>query len=239
MYSIAERYIELINPTSPEKIINVGEVLRLKKESQVIDFGSGYGEVLALWASSFGIKGVGIDIREDCCKKAREKLARLGLSDDIKIIHADGAKYKPMRKDYDAAVCIGASFIWGDFEKTVKALKALVRPGGRIAIGEPYWRTSKVPRPLLKQLPMICTEKQLLKTIRDEGLEMEFVWTSSQDEWDTYVANNWRGLIAWLKENPDNPDRKDIYSKLRKEQDEYFEYHREHLGWAIYAMTTL
>jgi hypothetical protein len=62
--------------------------------------------------------------------------------------------------------------------------------------------------------------------------------TSSMDDWDNYMANNWRGLVAWLKENPKHPDRKQVHSKLRTEQDEYFEFIREHMGWAIYIMSS-
>jgi len=46
--NISERYLELVNPTSPKKILAVGKVLGLKEDSRVIDFGCGFGEVLAL-----------------------------------------------------------------------------------------------------------------------------------------------------------------------------------------------
>jgi SAM-dependent methyltransferase len=237
MFNIAERYIELINPTSPEKILTVGKVLGLKKGSRVIEFGCGYGEVLALWAKDYGIRGVGIDIREHCCKKAKAKMVRLGLDKDILIVNAKGAEYKPDRKDFDVAACIGASFIWGDFDKTVKAMKKIIRPGGKLAIGEPFWKSDTVPARIRKREPWARTEPQLLKTIRKEGFELEFMVTSSQDDWDNYMANNWRGMVAWLKENPKHPDRKQVHSKLRTEQDEYFEFIREHMGWAIYLMS--
>lgn len=237
LFTIAERYIELVNPFTPEKILTVGKVLGLKTGSRVIEFGSGYGEVLALWAKTYGIKGIGIDIREDCCRRAKEKMTRLGLGKDIQIVHANAAEYKPETMDFDFAACIGATFIWGDFEGTVKAMRPMVHRGGKLAIGEVFWKSDTVPERFRKKEASFRTEPQLLQIIRNEGFELEFVVSSSQDDWDNYMANNWRGLIAWLQENPDHPDRNEVIAKLRSEQDEYFEYIRPYLGWAVYVLT--
>ena len=44
--NISERYMELINPTTTEKMLNVGKVVGLSENSHVIDFGCGFGETL-------------------------------------------------------------------------------------------------------------------------------------------------------------------------------------------------
>jgi tRNA G46 methylase TrmB len=77
---ISERGVELVNPTSPEKILTMGRVAGLREGSRVIDFGSGFGEVLALWAQNFGIAGIGIDVRPNACERAMKKMAERGLS---------------------------------------------------------------------------------------------------------------------------------------------------------------
>src|SRR5512137_1694764 len=94
LYTIAERDIELVNPTSTEKIILVGKMLGMGPGKKVIDFGSGYAEPLILWAEQFGIKGLGVELREACCKRARKKISDRGLGDRLKIVQADGSKYK-------------------------------------------------------------------------------------------------------------------------------------------------
>ena len=63
LFNIAEDYMELINPFNSEKVLTVGKYLNFKKDDCVIEFGSGFGEILILWAESFGITGIGIDIR--------------------------------------------------------------------------------------------------------------------------------------------------------------------------------
>ena len=59
---IAHRYMEILDPSTPEKIVKLGKALKLKKGNRVIDFGCGCAEPLALWAEEFGITGIGIDI---------------------------------------------------------------------------------------------------------------------------------------------------------------------------------
>ncbi len=153
MYTIAERDIELVNPTSPEKILLVGKMLGLAPGMKVIDFGAGYAEPLILWAKEFGITGVGIEFREACCKRARKKISGQGLEGSLQMIHKDASKYDFRKGAYDAAVCIGASFIWNGFGPTVRKLKEAVRPGGKMAVGEPYWNRTEVAAGNPRSLP--------------------------------------------------------------------------------------
>ncbi len=86
LMSISHRYMEILNPSSSEKIIKLGKLLKLKKGKRVIDFGCGCAEPLTLWAEEFGITGIGIDVSEDFCERARKKLTIKGLSDRIEIV---------------------------------------------------------------------------------------------------------------------------------------------------------
>ena len=65
LMSISHRYMEILNPSTSEKIIKLGKLLELKKGNRVIDFGCGCAEPLTLWAEEFGIIGIGIDISKD------------------------------------------------------------------------------------------------------------------------------------------------------------------------------
>lgn len=42
---ISERYMELVNPISAEKLLYVGRVIGLRSGQRVINFGCGYGEM--------------------------------------------------------------------------------------------------------------------------------------------------------------------------------------------------
>lgn len=237
IYNISERFIELINPCTPEKIHRIGEVLGLNEDSRVIDFGCGSGEPLAIWADAFGISGVGIDIRQFSCDRANKKMKERGLADRIEIVHGKGAEYEFEENSFDVAACIGATFVFGGYRETIQSMRKAIKPTGKLAIGEPYWRTSNIPQEAIKLFGSECfTEYELLKITRKEGFDFQYVVRASEDDWDRYEAGNWRGLIHWLEGNPDDPDMGKIIERLHANQDEYLKYGREFMGWAIYVL---
>jgi cyclopropane fatty-acyl-phospholipid synthase-like methyltransferase len=113
LMSISHRYMEILNPSTSEKIIQLGKLLKLKKGSRVIDFGCGCDEPLTLWAEEFGITGIGIDISRDYCDRARDKLVKRGLSGQIEIVCSPATDYVFEEGTFDAATCIGATFVFG------------------------------------------------------------------------------------------------------------------------------
>ncbi len=235
---ICEQHMELINPFTEEKILRVGEVLGLKPGQKVIEFGCGYGEVLKLWALEFGIHGVGMDIRENCVKRARAKMEANGLADRIEIIHGAGAEFPFEKGAYDVAACIGASFCWpGGYPDAIAAMRECIRPGGRVAIGEPYWLHSLIPPEYrMAEGGMVHTECDLARIARESGYDVEYFVRSSHDDWDRYEAGNSYGFVRWLEANPDHPERDQVIAEMRKYQDEYFGYTREFMGWAVYVL---
>lgn len=236
LFDVSERWIDLVNPSSPGKVIGAGEDLGLRRGERVVEFGCGYAEVLLLWAERFGVEGVGIEFRERAAERARRRVAERGLSDRIEIVHADGAAHPVEPGRYDVAACIGASFIWGGFRPMLEALKRAVRPGGRLAVGEPYWRSTAVPPEVREMEKSIHLERDLLAIARAEGLTVSSIRRSDETEWDAYETANWRGLLAWLDENPGHPERGDVLERLRSSQDAYLGAFREHCGWAIYVL---
>ena len=234
--NISERFINLINPSSPEKMIKIGEILRLHPESQVIDFGCGFGEVLALWGEHFGISGLGIDIREHACQRAHQRIDMANLDERIEIICMNGAKYSVEKHVYDVAVCTGATFIWDNFGDALKALSTAVHKEGKIVIGEPYWLSDETPPVYRQRMKEVQSEYELLQRIREEGLELEYLVRASLDDWDRYEADNWNGLVRWIEENPHHPERESVVEHLRQSQEEYLQYGRQYLGWAIYVL---
>lgn len=235
--NISERYLDLVNPTTPEKILQAGHVAGMKKECQLIDFGCGYGEELILWAKEFGISGVGIDIRPVACVRAREKIKSQGLESQIEIVCGNAAEYAFEPQGYDIATCIGATFIWkGGFQEAVREMKRAIRTGGRLIVGEVYWSHFSVPAEFAQRELSITSEPELLRMARTEGLELIYVLHSSHDDWDHYESENLRGLSDWLDENPTHSAREDVIQHLHESQEEYLRYGREYLGWALYVL---
>jgi SAM-dependent methyltransferase len=237
--SISHRYMELLNPCTSEKVIKLGKLLRLKEGSRVIDFGCGCAEPLVLWAKEFGITGIGIDISEDFCDRARNKLTVEGLSDRIKIVCSRGTDYTFEEGAFDAATCIGATFVWGGYKPTVQAMKRAIHRHGRLGIGETYWLGDHVPPEYAQKETHAHTEPELLQITRDEGFELECIIRASYDDWDRYYSDNWHGLIRWLEENHSHPDHGQVFKHLRSSQDDYLQFGRQYMGWAMYSLAPM
>lgn len=237
LVNISERFMELVNPSSPEKIIKIGKFLRLQEGSRVIDFGCGFAEPLVIWAETYGIHGVGIDIRPQACERARAKIASRNLDSRLEIVCMDASQYEFKSQTYDAATCLGASFIFGGFKQTIQALGEAIKPAGRLAIGEPYWVSRQVPPEYSQQELTVLTELELLQIAHESGFDYEYLVRASHDDWDCYEADNWHGLIHWLEDNPEHPDRGEVLAHLHKSQEEYFRYGREFLGWEMIVLS--
>ena len=239
LMAISHRYMEILNPATPEKIIKLGKVLNLKQGSRVIDFGCGSAETLILWAEEFGITGIGIDISKTFCDRANKKLAAQGLSDRIKIVCSNGADYEFEESAFDAATCIGATFIWGGYKQTIQAMKRAVNPKGRLGIGETHWLNDQVNPEYAQKQTSTHTETELTKITRDEGFELEYIIRASPDNWERYTSDSWYALIRWLKENPTHPDHEQVLQHFRASQDDYLQFQRQYMGWAMYCLTSM
>jgi ubiquinone/menaquinone biosynthesis C-methylase UbiE len=235
LMSISHRDMELLNPSTPEKILKLGKILGMKEGARVIDYGSGCAEPLALWGKEYGITGVGVDISPDFCARAAKKLSAEGLSDRIEIVCGKGADYPLEEGRFDVATCIGATFIFGGYRETVQALKRAIHSEGRLGIGE-VCVSETVPPEYAQNEFNARTETELLRVTREEGFEIQYVIRASRDEWDRYYSDNWDALLRWLEENPSHPDRQQVFEHLRHSQDEYFRYERPYLGWAMYVL---
>lgn len=233
---ISERYMELINPTSPEKILKAGQIVGLQPGDKVIDFGCGFAEPLILWAERFGISGVGIDIRPYACQRAQSKVEERGFANLLEIICTDAAEYAYTPHRFDMAACVGATFIWGNFSDAIHAMKGAIKPHGKLLIGEVHWLTDDVPQEFRAQQSEVTTETELLKMARDQGFDFEYVLHSNHDEWDRYEADDWYGLLRWIEENPHHPERQQVIDHLHESQDEYMRYGRMYFGWALYVL---
>jgi ubiquinone/menaquinone biosynthesis C-methylase UbiE len=237
LMGVSHRDMEILDPSTPEKIIKLGRMLGLKKGSRVIDFGCGCAEPLALWAEEFGITATGIDISAGFCERARKKLAAKGLTSSVEIVCCPGTDYVFTPGTYDVATCIGATFAFGGYRETVQALKRAIKHDGKIGIGETYWLTGQVPPEIVRRETSTLPEPELLQASRDEGFDMEYVIRASQDDWDRYYSDLWYSMLRWLKENPGHTDYRQVRDHLHADQNDYFGFIRPYMGWAMYILT--
>src|SRR3954451_18336579 len=111
-HELGERDHELQNPTSTDKIRLLGDYLRLEADSRVLDIGCGKGGPAVVLASTFGCRIVGVELREVFADAARTRLAAAGVEPLVDVHTADAKEFPLEPEGFDAAVCIGASFVW-------------------------------------------------------------------------------------------------------------------------------
>ena len=129
-YAVVERYHELQNPTSPEKIRLLGERLRLGPDSHVLDVASGQGGPALVLAREFGCRLTCVERAEEFVEIALRRVHESGLDALIELVHADARELPLEPERYDAGLCLGASFVWEGLTPTLSALATAVRPGG-------------------------------------------------------------------------------------------------------------
>ena len=139
-HAVVESEHALQNPTSEEKIRLLGERLGLGPGSHVLDMASGRGGPAIVLAREFGCRLTCVERAPEFVADARQLVAEAGLEDRIEIVEADGATFELGK--YDAALCIGATFVYGGLVPTIERL----RPAApMLAVGEPYWRIWPLP----------------------------------------------------------------------------------------------
>ena len=234
-YVVAEAAHELQNPTSEDKLLLLGRRLGLGPHSRVLDIASGRGGPAVLLAAAYGCHVDGIEIAEEFVSVAVERAAERSLAERVSFRLDDAADIALPGETYDAALCLGASFVYGDLVETLARLAPVVRPGGYLAVGEPYWRRLPLPEDYDDRELRLTTLEGTVTTFETEGLAVVAVIASSEDDWDRYETLHWQAVERWLAENPDDPDAPGIAARAEREKRTYLRHGRDYLGWAIFV----
>ncbi|MBA2740469.1 MAG: class I SAM-dependent methyltransferase [Actinobacteria bacterium] len=234
-FVVAESAHELQNPTSKEKILEAGSLLGLGPDSRVLDVASGRGGPALFLASAYGCAIEGVEISPDFHGVADARIAAAGLANRVSFKLADASKETFAPEAYDVALCLGASFVWGGLSGTLDALDPVVRPGGHIVVGEPYWRSLPLPEDYEDRSLPFTTLEGTVDIIESGGLAVVSMLDSSLDDWDRYETQHWDALERWLAATPEHPDAGEIRARYEREKRNYLRHQRELLGWAIFV----
>ena len=234
-FVVAEAEHEIQNPTSEEKLLLLGKRLGLGADSRVLDIASGRGGPALLLTREFGCTWHGVELSPDFHAVAVERAEQAGLADRLSFVLGDGAQATFVPESYDAALCLGASFVYGSLADTVDALAVAVRPGGHVVVGEPYWRRLPLPDDYEDRAEPWATLEGTTRIFETSGLPVVSVIASSEDDWDRYETLHWQALERWLAANEDDPDAPEIRARHEHWKWNYLRHQRDFLGWAIFV----
>jgi SAM-dependent methyltransferase len=235
-HAVVEAEHELQNPTSEEKIRLLGERLGLGPDSHVLDIASGRGGPALVLAREFGCRLTCVERAPEFLADARELIEQAGLRDRIELVEADAARFE--LGTYDAALCIGATFVYGGLVPTLERLRAAAP---LLGIGEPYWRTWPLPPEPESGADRRTDEDDwlpLAETIEraeSTGVRVLSLIASSEDDWDRYESLHWQTLDRWLAANPDHPQAEEFRAHGAADRDRYLRWERAVMGWAIFV----
>ena len=232
-HEIVEAYHVIQNPMSPEKLDRLIDYLEVDDGDRIVDVGSGKGWLLCRIAERARVQATGLDVSSVFSAEARSRLAAADLVGSVEIIEGPALAYPLEQGAFDVALAIGTTFALGGLDGTLDWMKRAVKPGGRIAIGEPYAKTPFPPRVHERWGEYDRTLAQFVAIVAAFGFEPTGIIASSIDDWDHYESPHWRAGLAWLSANPDHPDAASIGAKVAEDRRRYFTEERDVFGWAI------
>ncbi len=237
-YDIVHQRHSVMNPVDETKLERLYDLLELNPSGRVIDIGCGKGEMLIRLAEKYDIKGLGIDKSPYCVREAEKRKRQRIPQANLKFLEMDGAHYKPeSREPSDLTMCIGATWIYGGYKNTVRALDGMTRSPGFVMVGEPFWRTSP-PQEYLQSEGLSAdsfdTHHGNVTTGELEGLRLVFTLVSSKEDWDRSEGLHWSAAAGYALAPPEDTDLEELMACDSKERESYLRWGRDTLGWAIY-----
>jgi SAM-dependent methyltransferase len=229
-YAVVESEHEIQNPISAKKIRQLGRRLGLGRRSHVVDIASGRGGPALLLAKEIGCRLTCVERAPEFVAAARERVADAGLEDRIEVVESDAAAFELGR--YDAALCLGATFVYGGLVPTLERLSAAAP---LVAVGEPYWRTWPPPREASQERDGLLPLDGTVKRAESTGVRVVSLIASSEDDWDRYESLRWQTLDRWLHANPEHPQADEFRAQGAEKRDQYLRWQRAALGWAIFV----
>jgi SAM-dependent methyltransferase len=229
-YAVVQSEHEIQNPTSEEKIHLLGERLGLGSDSHVLDIASGRGGPALILAQDFGCRLSCVERSPEFLAAARERIAAAGLGGRIELVESDAVDFELGR--YDAALCLGASFVYGGLVPTLERLSSAA---SLVVVGEPYWRTWPPPSESAGEREEFLPLGATVELAESTGVRVVSLIASSEDDWDRYESLSWQTLDGWLLANPEHPQAEEFRARGLAYRDSYLRWQRAALGWAIFV----
>ena len=235
--TIAHRDHAILNPISVEKIDRLFSLLDLPSGARVIDIGCGKAEMLMRLIARFGCTAIGVDTNPHFLAEARARAFDHGVAGQLELLEGDVTKMKLATETFDAALCVGATHAYGDVATTLKSLRALVKPGGKIIVGEGLWM-QKPDMNYLKALGSKLTDYTDHAGNVAAGIAEKLIYlyavVADRDDFDHYEGLYNRAVETWCLENPRDLDMAAARERIRAWRETYLKWGRDTLGFAIY-----
>jgi len=152
----AQRYTDpdTLAPSYPtpqtvvERMLAIADV---KPGEMVYDLGCGDGRIVITAATRFSARAVGVEIRRDIYETTLARVASLGLSDQVHIVHGDALK-----TDLTPADVVTLYLLTSSNERLRPILEAQLKPGARVVSHDfeiRGWKPVQTEKVMVQGLP--------------------------------------------------------------------------------------
>ncbi|GGS99855.1 SAM-dependent methyltransferase [Streptomyces tanashiensis] len=236
-------------PLSEARATRMIERLAATAPADVLDIGCGWGELLLrVLEAAPDAKGAGIDINAEDLARGRALAEERGLADRVTFVEesALGTDRGPV----DAILCLGSSQALCDPDLphdpavALRELRRLVRPGGRVVLGEGFWERTPTETELAGMWPGAHTgEHHSLGALVDLAIEAGFrpAWieTASTDEWEEFESGYRYDTEVWLAAHPDHPLADETRERVDRQRSSWLNGYRRALGIAYLTLVAV
>jgi predicted RNA methylase len=160
----AQRYTDpdTLAPSYPTPQAVVERMLALadvRPGEMVYDLGCGDGRIVITAATKFSARAVGVEIRRDIYETTLARVASLGLSSHVRIVHGDALK-----TDLTSADVVTLYLLTSSNERLRPVLEAQLRPGARVVSHDfeiRGWKPEQTEKMVLQGRPHMIYEYRM------------------------------------------------------------------------------
>jgi len=129
-------------PTPQTIVEKMLQLAGLQAGEKMYDLGSGDGRIVIMAVQKFHAEAVGVEIDNDLCRQSLEKIRKLGLEKNARIINGD-----LLKQNYGSADVVTVYLLPGAIDKVQPLLDKQLKKGARVVAHDfefPNWTAEKV-----------------------------------------------------------------------------------------------
>lgn len=225
--------VDICNPMTACDVASMVVGLSPAAGQQVLDIACGNGATLFALAGHAAISGVGVDLSPWMLRAAVDRHERTAADADLHWVLADARRYGEGQQ-FDIVTCLGAEWVWHDFNGTARAVAARTRPGGRAAIGAGRLHHRASQETVARERGRVETIAEQREMLRRHGFEVTGRIDPTDADWDGYLQGTADAAQIWAQRYPGA--RSERWMAEQQEWQAAREADRGIIGWSTWLL---